>query len=128
MGMVVRPCGGTPRRLGRPSRRIRGLGVAGALALILYCGRLLDEERSAETPERRDAAHLLLDVLTPIAKSWPSQWCLEANNLAIQVHGGYGYCRDYPVERYLRDAKITEIYEGASEMQRMTIARALTSS
>jgi alkylation response protein AidB-like acyl-CoA dehydrogenase len=39
---------------------------------------------------------LLLDVLTPIAKSWPSQWCLEANSLAIQVHGGYGYTRDYP--------------------------------
>ena len=44
---------------------------------------------------------------------------------AVQIHGGYGYTKDYPVERYFRDAKITEIYEGTSEMQRMTIARQL---
>ena len=46
-------------------------------------------------------------------------------NQAVQIHGGYGYTRDYPLERYLRDAKLTEIYEGTSEMMRMTIARAL---
>ncbi|GAJ13928.1 unnamed protein product [marine sediment metagenome] len=46
-------------------------------------------------------------------------------NKAIQIHGGYGYVKDYPLERYFRDAKITEIYEGTSEMQRLTIARAL---
>jgi alkylation response protein AidB-like acyl-CoA dehydrogenase len=44
-------------------------------------------------------------------------------NNAIQIHGGYGYIREFPLERYFRDAKITEIYEGTSEMQRMTIAR-----
>ncbi|MFA5771502.1 MAG: acyl-CoA dehydrogenase family protein, partial [Thermoplasmata archaeon] len=44
---------------------------------------------------------------------------------AIQVHGGYGYTKDYPVERFFRDAKITEIYEGTSEIQRMVIARAI---
>lgn len=44
---------------------------------------------------------------------------------AIQIHGGYGYLEDYPVERYYRDARITQIYEGSSEIQRMVIAREL---
>jgi alkylation response protein AidB-like acyl-CoA dehydrogenase len=48
------------------------------------------------TPGAADEARLLLEVLTPIAKSWPSEWCLEANSLAIQIHGGYGYTRDFP--------------------------------
>ncbi|MDE1949993.1 MAG: acyl-CoA dehydrogenase, partial [Burkholderiales bacterium] len=68
----------------------------GALALELYCARLVDEQRTG-SPEAADEARLLLEVLTPIAKSWPSEWCLEANSLAIQVHGGYGYTRDFPV-------------------------------
>jgi butyryl-CoA dehydrogenase len=61
----------------------------GAMALELYCARLVDEQRTG-TPESINEARLLLEVLTPIAKSWPSEWCLEANSLAIQVHGGYG--------------------------------------
>jgi len=67
--------------------------VEGALALNLYCGRLIDEEQTTTDAESRERARLLLEVLTPIAKSWPSQWCLRANSLAIQVHGGYGYTR-----------------------------------
>ncbi|WP_059005725.1 acyl-CoA dehydrogenase [Streptomyces specialis] len=86
--------------------------VEGALALILYCGKLLDEERTAPVPEDRARAKLLLDVLTPIAKSWPSQWCLEANSLAIQVHGGYGYTREYDVEQFYRDNRLNPIHEG----------------
>jgi alkylation response protein AidB-like acyl-CoA dehydrogenase len=62
-----------------------------------------------------------------MAKLFAGEVSSFVTNKALQIHGGYGYCRDYPVERYLRDAKITEIYEGTSEMQRMTIARALTS-
>ncbi len=58
--------------------------VEGALALILYCARLTDIACSAESSQERDSATLLLGLLTPVAKSWPSQWCLEANNLAIQ--------------------------------------------
>ncbi|MFQ6147725.1 acyl-CoA dehydrogenase [Streptomyces seoulensis] len=86
--------------------------VEGALALILYCGRLLDEQRTAASAEERDRARTLLDVLTPIAKSWPSQWCLEANSLAIQVHGGYGYTREYDVEQFYRDNRLNPIHEG----------------
>jgi alkylation response protein AidB-like acyl-CoA dehydrogenase len=91
--------------------------VEGALGLLLFCSRLVDEEKSAESQEERAAAHLLLDVLTPIAKSWPSQWCLEANNLAIQVHGGYGYTRDYDVEQHYRDNRLNPIHEGTHGIQ-----------
>jgi alkylation response protein AidB-like acyl-CoA dehydrogenase len=45
---------------------------------------------------------------------------------AVQLFGGYGYCRDYPIEKYMRDAKITQIYEGANQIQRLVIGRALT--
>jgi alkylation response protein AidB-like acyl-CoA dehydrogenase len=91
--------------------------VEGALGLLLYCSRLVDEERTGGSPEKRAAAHLLLDVLTPVAKSWPSQWCLEANNLAIQVHGGYGYTRDYDVEQHYRDNRLNPIHEGTHGIQ-----------
>ena len=88
----------------------------GALALMLYCARLVDEQHTG-TPEAADEARLLLEVLTPIAKSWPSEWCLEANSLAIQVHGGYGYTRDFPVEQYWRDNRLNMIHEGTHGIQ-----------
>ena len=88
----------------------------GALALNLYCARLVDEGRTGE-PDAAAQARLLLEVLTPIAKSWPSEWCLEANSLAIQVHGGYGYTRDFPVEQYWRDNRLNMIHEGTHGIQ-----------
>ncbi|MDZ4239318.1 MAG: acyl-CoA dehydrogenase [Hydrogenophaga sp.] len=92
----------------------------GALALELYCARLVDEMHTA-TPDVADDARLLLEVLTPIAKSWPSEWCLEANSLAIQVHGGYGYTRDFPVEQYWRDNRLNMIHEGTHGIQAMDL-------
>ncbi len=89
----------------------------GGLALGLYCARLVDEERTATSTDERAEAHLLLEILTPIAKSWPSQWCLAANDLAIQVHGGYGYTRDYPVEQFYRDNRLNPIHEGTHGIQ-----------
>ena len=88
----------------------------GGLALELYCARLVDEQHTGE-PTSADDARLLLEVLTPIAKSWPSEWCLEANSLAIQVHGGYGYTRDFPVEQYWRDNRLNMIHEGTHGIQ-----------
>ncbi|MBA2675980.1 acyl-CoA dehydrogenase [Ramlibacter sp.] len=88
----------------------------GALALQLYCARLVDEQHTADAAAA-DEARLLLDVLTPIAKSWPSEFCLEANSLAIQVHGGYGYTRDFPVEQYWRDQRLNMIHEGTHGIQ-----------
>ena len=88
----------------------------GALALNLYCARLVDEGRTGEGQAAADA-RLLLEMLTPIAKSWPSENCLEANSLAIQIHGGYGYTRDFPVEQYWRDNRLNMIHEGTHGIQ-----------
>ncbi|MFY9513059.1 MAG: acyl-CoA dehydrogenase [Rubrivivax sp.] len=90
--------------------------VEGGLALELYCARLVDELATGEEAARHEA-HTLLEVLTPIAKSWPSEWCLEANSLAIQVHGGYGYTRDFMVEQYWRDNRLNMIHEGTHGIQ-----------
>jgi butyryl-CoA dehydrogenase len=92
----------------------------GALALELYCARLVDEVNTG-TPESATEASLLLEVLTPIAKSWPSEWCLEANSLAIQIHGGYGYTRDFAVEQYWRDNRLNMIHEGTHGIQAMDL-------
>jgi alkylation response protein AidB-like acyl-CoA dehydrogenase len=88
----------------------------GSLALELYCARLVDEQHTGDAASA-DEARLLLEVLTPIAKSWPSEWCLEANSLAIQIHGGYGYTRDFPVEQYWRDNRLNMIHEGTHGIQ-----------
>ncbi|MCW1823721.1 acyl-CoA dehydrogenase [Mycolicibacterium conceptionense] len=84
--------------------------VEGGLALALYCAKLVDTGEQA-----------VLDILTPIAKSWPSQWCLEANNLAIQVHGGYGYTREYDVEQHYRDNRLNPIHEGTHGIQSLDL-------
>jgi butyryl-CoA dehydrogenase len=92
----------------------------GALALALYSARLVDEQHTG-TAEDADVARLLLEVLTPIVKSFPSEWCLEANSLAIQIHGGYGYTRDFPVEQYWRDNRLNMIHEGTHGIQAMDL-------
>jgi alkylation response protein AidB-like acyl-CoA dehydrogenase len=85
--------------------------VEGGFALGLYCSMLVDEIHTSIEADR-DRAQLLLEVLTPIAKSWPAQWCLEANSLAIQVHGGYGYTKEFDVEQGYRDNRLNAIHEG----------------
>ena len=90
--------------------------VEGGLALELLCARLVDEQHTGAA-EAAAEAKALLDVLIPIAKSWPSEWCLEANSLAIQVLGGYGYTRDFPVEQYWRDNRLNMIHEGTHGIQ-----------
>ncbi|HEY1132409.1 MAG TPA: acyl-CoA dehydrogenase [Roseateles sp.] len=92
--------------------------VEGGLALELYCARLVDE---LHTGGDAAEAQAVLDVLIPIAKSWPSEWCLEANSLAIQVLGGYGYTRDFPVEQYWRDNRLNMIHEGTHGIQALDL-------
>jgi len=92
----------------------------GGLALTLLCARLVDEETTG-TAEEGERANLLLELLTPIAKSWPSEWAQEANSLAIQVLGGYGYTRDFPVEQYWRDNRLNMIHEGTHGIQGMDL-------
>ncbi|MDT5210086.1 MAG: hypothetical protein QOF67_2501 [Mycobacterium sp.] len=95
--------------------------VEGGMALLLYCAKLVDLAHSAESDEEVDAIGLLLDILTPVGKSWPSQWCLEANSLAIQVHGGYGYTREYDVEQHYRDNRLNPIHEGTHGIQSLDL-------
>lgn len=83
----------------------------GALALVLYCSSLVDREH--HDPDATE----LLALLTPIAKSWPSEWGVAANDLAIQVHGGYGYTRDFDVEQLYRDNRLNPIHEGTTGIQ-----------
>jgi len=92
------------------------VAAEGALALCLMCARLVDEQHNPDENARDDAS-LLLEMLTPIAKAWPSEYCLEANSLAIQVHGGYGYTREFPVEQFYRDNRLNPIHEGTNGIQ-----------
>lgn len=82
----------------------------GALALCLYCARLVDR---ADDPE----STLLLGLLTPVAKTWSSEYGLAACDLAIQIHGGYGYTRDFDVEQLWRDNRLNPIHEGTTGIQ-----------
>lgn len=84
----------------------------GALAMCLYGCHLFEDSQTAATEALREEALLLLDLLTPIIKSWPSKYGLEANALAIQVLGGAGYIREYPVEQLYRDNRLNPIHEG----------------
>lgn len=95
--------------------------VEGGMALLLYCARLVDVSHSAQSDDEREHATLLLDMLTPVGKSWPSQWCLEANDLGIQVHGGYGYTREYDVEQHYRDNRLNPIHEGTHGIQSLDL-------
>ncbi|MBX3579755.1 MAG: acyl-CoA dehydrogenase [Rhizobiaceae bacterium] len=91
--------------------------VEGALSLLFFCASLVDTVRMESDPIKRRETETLLDLLTPIAKSWPSEFCLEANKHAIQVLGGYGYTQDYPVERLYRDNRLNPIHEGTHGIQ-----------
>ncbi|MCK9687390.1 acyl-CoA dehydrogenase [Scleromatobacter humisilvae] len=94
--------------------------VEGGMALALYCARLVDEQHTGDAGSSA-AAVTLLEMLTPIAKSWPSEWALEANSLAIQIHGGYGYTRDFPVEQHWRDNRLNMIHEGTHGIQALDL-------
>ena len=91
--------------------------VEGAQALCFYCAILVDELAVEEDAGRRADLSAMLGLLTPVVKSWPSEHCLESNKWAIQILGGYGYTRDYPVERLYRDNRLNHIHEGTFGIQ-----------
>ncbi|WP_456292070.1 acyl-CoA dehydrogenase [Pseudomonas sp. AK106] len=95
--------------------------VEGSFDLGLYAARLFDDTQTGESEEVRKHAHELLDLLTPIVKSWPSEFCLKANELAIQILGGHGYTREYPVEQYYRDNRLNPIHEGTHGIQSLDL-------
>jgi butyryl-CoA dehydrogenase len=94
--------------------------VEGALALGFHASMLVDLAQDADEAVRRDS-HLLLEILTPIVKAWGSEHALRANDLAIQVLGGYGYTREYPVEQSWRDNRINPIHEGTNGIQALDL-------
>ncbi|WP_424951260.1 acyl-CoA dehydrogenase [Deinococcus sp.] len=90
--------------------------VEAGLSLGLYASSLVDDIQTGP-PEQRADTELLLDLLTPLVKSWPSKYSQEALSDAIQVMGGAGYTRDYPVEMYYRDNRLNPIHEGTEGIQ-----------
>ncbi|WP_076536681.1 acyl-CoA dehydrogenase [Shewanella sp. UCD-KL21] len=93
----------------------------GALALVLYGTQLSDDEHTAATIEQRQYAHTLLDFLTPIIKTWPSEYGPKANSYAIQVLGGHGYTNEHPVEMFYRDNRLNPIHEGTTGIQSLDL-------
>jgi alkylation response protein AidB-like acyl-CoA dehydrogenase len=85
----------------------------GALSLLLFCSKLGDIAHVSEGKEKEEAS-LLLDLLTPIAKSYPSEMCCLTTSAAVQILGGAGYTTDFPVEQYYREARIHPIHEGTT--------------
>lgn len=93
----------------------------GGLALGLWCANLVDVKNQDQDETKRKNAGLLLDLLTPVIKSWFSDQGLKANENAIQIHGGYGYTREFPVEQFYRDNRLNPIHEGANGIQAMDL-------
>jgi len=93
----------------------------GAYALCLLGTKLADDAYTAPTEEERQQAYLLLDFLTPIIKTWPSEYGPRANSLAIQVLGGHGYINEHPVEMMYRDNRLNPIHEGTTGIQSMDL-------
>ena len=97
------------------------LAVEGSLALTLFCALLYDRYLVETNESSKEKINLLLELLTPVAKSWPSEFCLEANKHAIQVLGGYGYTKDFPLERFYRDNRLNPIHEGTHGIQALDL-------
>ena len=93
----------------------------GAYSLCLYGHQLADDEKTALTEEERSKAKIILDFLTPMIKSWPSEWGPKSNDLAIQVLGGHGYTNEHPVELFYRDNRLNPIHEGTTGVQSLDL-------
>ncbi len=89
----------------------------GALGLVLFSARLLDDENTAPTAAQRTRAAQRLALLTPVTKTWPSEWAQLSLHFALQIHGGAGYTRDFEVEQLYRDNRLNPIHEGTTGIQ-----------
>ena len=93
----------------------------GLRGLLYYIGFCEDMVRSAENDEEREKYQDYIDILIPVCKAYGSDMGFRVCETAIQVHGGYGYCQEYPVEQFLRDCKIASIYEGTNGIQALDL-------
>jgi len=95
--------------------------VEGGLSLIATTSLHADLAAHARDPAARRRSSLLLDLLTPVAKSFPAEWGFQSNALALQIHGGYGYSSEYLPEAWLRDQKLNSIHEGTTGIQSLDL-------
>lgn len=95
--------------------------VEGSLALLATVAKYADVSEHGENEQKRERAGLLLDLLTPVAKTFPAERGFESNTLALQIHGGYGYTSEYVLEAYLRDQKLNSLHEGTSGIQSLDL-------
>jgi hypothetical protein len=95
--------------------------VDGMRSLLYYGAHLLDLEKLAETPQEQEYYGNLLSLLTPVIKSFCTDCGFEVCSEAMQVLGGYGYTKDFPIEQHLRDVRIAAIYEGTNGIQAMDL-------
>lgn len=93
----------------------------GSLALVARCAKFSDTAQHHPDGDERERAQMLLDLLTPIAKSFPAERGFQSNALAVQIHGGYGYSSEYLVESWLRDQKLNSIHEGTTQIQALDL-------
>jgi len=104
---------------------VNAVQIEAARGIIMFTAEVLDRihghKRSGGDPQEAERLDTLADLLTPLAKYYAAEMATEVTSRAIQVHGGYGYMSDYPVERHYRDARITSIYEGTSQIQISTM-------
>lgn len=93
----------------------------GMRSLIYFVGHC--EDLAAIAPDAADESkhHGMVDLLIPLCKAWCSDVGFRVTEMAVQIHGGYGYCREYPIEQFLRDVKITSIYEGTNGIQALDL-------
>jgi alkylation response protein AidB-like acyl-CoA dehydrogenase len=95
--------------------------VSGMRSFIYYVGRCFDIAGTSADRAERERYEGLIEVLTPVVKAYCSDRAFDVCTQAVQVYGGYGYTGEYPVEQYLRDCKITSIYEGTNGIQAMDL-------
>jgi len=93
----------------------------GIRALLYFAGYCEDRVLIAKSEEDKAKYQGFLDILIPICKAWSSDMGFRVTEMAVQVHGGYGYCREYPVEQFMRDCKIASIYEGTNGIQALDL-------
>ena len=94
----------------------------GVRAILLYASYCMDQERMAQTQEERDRWESRAAFLTPVVKAYGSDLSFRVTETAMQVYGGYGYMKDYPIEQFLRDEKVHSIFEGTNGIQALDLA------
>ncbi len=93
----------------------------GIRGLVYYAGYCEDRVKTAQTEEEAAKYQGFLDILIPVCKAYATDMGFRVTELSIQIHGGYGYCREYPVEQFMRDCKISSIYEGTNGIQALDL-------